>query len=201
MSKDEAEETIEETIEVPLPKEVDQEEQDINLLVYRMFLNYPDPDQVPIKAIAEQLKITTNKVGALLGSAKRNPSTYQRLTQMGYDDPQIPKWIPREAPSDQEQTEGGPEQPETPQERLPQPLKTPASLQIPGDTPPIGTPSPVGQTTTVRSSLPGQGQQTAGERARESLEAPSRLAQVYGQEDEVRRNLEKFNIVQTAGRR
>ena len=100
-----------------------------------MLLNYPEADQVPVKAIAEQLKITANKVGALLGSAMRNQSTYQRLTQMGYDDPQVSKWIPREAPDDQEQPEGEPEQPETPQERPPQPLKTPARLQIPGDTP------------------------------------------------------------------
>lgn len=72
------------------PKEPEEDEQ-TNLLVYKMLLNYPEADQAPVKAIAEQLKISPHKVGALLGSAKRNPSTYQRLTKLGYDDCQIPE--------------------------------------------------------------------------------------------------------------
>ena len=75
------------------PKEPEEDEK-TNLLVYRMLLNYPDPDQVPVKAIGEQLGISFQKVGALLGSAKRNPSTYQRLLEVGYSDGQIPEWIP-----------------------------------------------------------------------------------------------------------
>ena len=55
--------------------------------------------------------------------------------------------------------------------------------------------------TTVSSSLPGQGQPIVGEGGMGSVEAPRGLAQAYGQEDEVRRNLEKLYTVQTTARR
>ena len=65
--KDEAEETVEETIEVPPPKELEEvvdDNVDANFTIYRMLLNYPDREKVPAKEIADQLKVPIRSWGS-----------------------------------------------------------------------------------------------------------------------------------------
>ena len=173
----------EEMIDIPTPKAIDRDDLDKNFLIYRMLLNYPERDAVPTKAIAEQIDVSPQKVAGLLGGAIRSPTMYNALVAAGYQDSQIPEWVVHGAGSEVIEIEG------VPPSLGKMPVMLPES-ETPVEKPLIGIPAPEAPqgvetpslSPSTRSELPG---------------AASNLAQVYGQEDEVRRNLEKLNTVQT----
>ena len=185
MSEDEAENS--EEIEVPVPGE-GSNDLEKNFTLYRMLLNYPDREKVPAKEIADQLKVPYQKLGGLLSQAANNPKIYHQLVEAGYKESQIPGWIARETTAKPGVVE-----------REQKPLDTtPRAASFPGKARPIGIPAPMGRETPPDSGELTPTQIKSPEVLGTGLEVPRNLAQLYGQGDEVRRNLEKANVVQTS---
>lgn len=181
-------------VKVPEPKEVpssDADDAEVNWELNRIILNYADPEDIPVKPLAEQYGISRQRVAGVIGGAMKSPKVYKRLIKAGYDDAQIPPWIPRESSAEVEATKMPPEQLG----------KAPGALKVPE---PRGRPAPIQyippETEKVAEVAPPPAQQVPPSltRVEQPGGTPSALSGAYDQEEEFRRNTQKLNIIKTS---